>query len=150
MFVSLMAYPKFYEKHMKIFIALSPVIYLENVNYMVAQKLKERKLTNQQLIEKFKTDDDPEMSSSRDSNFLLLDLFELFCHNPTFLKIGLEFHRHSRRGPIDAVENLVHALEGEGVELALLRVERRREVGRVVAHRHHDACPSPVLGYHRS
>lgn len=40
MLVSLIAYPEFYHKHMKSFIAIAPVVYMDDVNYYFAQELK--------------------------------------------------------------------------------------------------------------
>ena len=44
MFVSMMAYPEFYKKHMKVLIALCPVAYLDHIKVELLLAFKDSEL----------------------------------------------------------------------------------------------------------
>lgn len=72
MFVSMMAYPEFYKKHMKIFIALCPVVYLDHMNIELADAFKGSKMAQKKLIEL-----GPEIQQDIPMNFLVSNIFSV-------------------------------------------------------------------------
>lgn len=49
MFVSLMAYPEFYKKHMKVFVALAPVVWMDHLDLDLAMAMKNSEIALQNL-----------------------------------------------------------------------------------------------------